>query len=567
MKVTSSACSILLMTSLLSICLQAQTPAMEAYEYAQAKRDQAWVYFDSLPKSAANFRTGILMLDSALSYLDQPRVQELANENVYVRFRRFDVSYDLAVGYALLGDINHAFDYLRKAAEVDPSASSTVERMEREKAFDILRQQAAYKELVQRFNLFGSMFDNRSLLTQYSANLSDGEKLAGVTLLWNVVKNKFVYFDHVPGLDWNKTYLEYLANVTSTRTTLEYVRMLQKMCALLKDGHTNVYPPTELRDSIYARPPLRTIMVEDKVIIAQVLSDSLLRYGFRPGQEIITIDGWPVKRYAEQFIQPFLSSSTPQDLGSRTYTYSLLAGNSRSNLTLELRDGRAAFTKTLSRSGYTDVKRPPDFEYRHLDHNIAYLALNSFQRDTIVTLFKTRFEEILKADGLIIDLRTNGGGSGNIGFDILAHLTNHPFQFSKNAERAEPDNLSWKRYAPGTWNPAEGKTFSKPVVVLISSLTFSAAEDFVVAFDAMKRGKLIGESTGGSTGEPFQFKLPGGLSGRVCMKRVTYPDGKEFVGVGIQPHIVVTAKVADIREGRDPVLEKAIEYLSMTPSN
>jgi carboxyl-terminal processing protease len=107
-----------------------------------------------------------------------------------------------------------------------------------------------------------------------------------------------------------------------------------------------------------------------------------------------------------------------------------------------------------------------------------------------------------------------------------------------------------------------GKTFHKPVVVLVGNMTFSAAEDFVVAFDLMKRGKLIGEPTGGSTGQPYSFKLPGGLSARVCMKRDTYPDGKEFVGVGVQPDILVVPTIADIRDGRDVALSKAIEFLT-----
>lgn len=100
-----------------------------------------------------------------------------------------------------------------------------------------------------------------------------------------------------------------------------------------------------------------------------------------------------------------------------------------------------------------------------------------------------------------------------------------------------------------------------PVIVLTSPRTFSAAEDFAVAFDAMQRGTIVGEATGGSTGQPLLFSLPGGGSGRVCTKRDTYPDGREFVGVGVQPHIKVAPTVADFRNGRDTVLEAALAEL------
>jgi C-terminal processing protease CtpA/Prc len=95
-------------------------------------------------------------------------------------------------------------------------------------------------------------------------------------------------------------------------------------------------------------------------------------------------------------------------------------------------------------------------------------------------------------------------------------------------------------------------------VVLTSVRSFSAAEDFAVAFDYAKRGTIIGEPTGGSTGQPLSFSLPGGGRARVCTKRDTYPDGKEFVGVGVQPQRVVHPTIADLRAGRDTVLEAAL---------
>ena len=101
----------------------------------------------------------------------------------------------------------------------------------------------------------------------------------------------------------------------------------------------------------------------------------------------------------------------------------------------------------------------------------------------------------------------------------------------------------------------------KPVVVLTSPATFSAAEDFAVAFDVMDRGLFIGEPTGGSTGQPLFFRLPGGGSARVTSKRDSYPSGKEFVGVGIQPDKLVEPTIKDVRAGRDTVLRFASQEI------
>ena len=99
-------------------------------------------------------------------------------------------------------------------------------------------------------------------------------------------------------------------------------------------------------------------------------------------------------------------------------------------------------------------------------------------------------------------------------------------------------------------------------MVLSGPATFSAAEDFLVAWKNSGRGKIIGEASGGSTGQPLSFALPGGGSARVCTKKDMFPDGAEWVGKGIQPDIVVQATVADVQAGKDTVLNRALAYLA-----
>ena len=119
----------------------------------------------------------------------------------------------------------------------------------------------------------------------------------------------------------------------------------------------------------------------------------------------------------------------------------------------------------------------------------------------------------------------------------------------------------WYESGPETIQPDEGEKIQVPVVVLIGSNTGSAAEDFLIAMDSIKRGTFVGEKTYGSTGQPLIFDLPGGGSARVCSKRDTYPDGREFVGYGVTPHVTVEPTVEDILADRDITLEKGLEVL------
>ena len=74
-------------------------------------------------------------------------------------------------------------------------------------------------------------------------------------------------------------------------------------------------------------------------------------------------------------------------------------------------------------------------------------------------------------------------------------------------------------------------------------------------------GRLTSERPAGSTGQPLFVTLPGGGSAGICTSVTWYPDGRTFVGAGIQPNIRVRPTVADIRSGRDPALEAALKHL------
>jgi carboxyl-terminal processing protease len=209
------------------------------------------------------------------------------------------------------------------------------------------------------------------------------------------------------------------------------------------------------------------------------------------------------------------------------------------------------------------------FEFRMLPGGIAYVALRSFGSQEVVKEFAAAFAEIQKSNSLILDVRENGGGSSNIGYDILGYLTDKPFLSSQWSTREyRPSFRAWGRVEqlyqgePNPILPHGANAYTKAVAVLTSAETYSAAEDFLVAFDSMKRGTIIGEPTGGSTGQPLVFALPGGGYARVCSKHDRYPDGREFVGVGVQPNILMHPTVADFRAGNDTVLSAALNFLA-----
>lgn len=425
-------------------------------------------------------------------------------------------------------------------------------------------------------------WESPSMKTAYKPDLSNEEKIAGLSKFWSEAKYNFINFPLVPDLDWDKTYLEFIPKVLATKTTLEYYRVLMQFCAKLKDGHTNVYAPRELNEEIYGRPAITTRMIEGKVVIIRILDEKLKNEGLKIGQEIIEIDGMPVKKYADEKVAPYISDSTSQSMEITVYQHFLLNGKVGKHVELTIKDlDGKAFLRMLPRLHWNEINkmvtpRKP-FEMKMLPNNIAYVALNSFGTYEAAEMFGKNFAEISKADALVIDLRENGGGNSGVGYQVLSYLVDKPFKGSKWFTREyHPTFRAWgreeKTYGDesarevnmeqiGKMRGVNTQPFLKPVIVLSSPRSFSAAEDFLVAFKPLKRGKIVGEPSGGSTGQPLEISLPGGGSARICTKYDSFADGTAFVGVGVIPDIAVSPKISDFTEGKDTVLDAALREL------
>ena len=484
---------------------------------------------------------------------------------------RGDVEYSLAVSQALAGDRTAAFATLDHAVE-----DGYINRKNTEADPDLISLHAdpQWQPLLQRMDKLTAEQDARwgdaALATPYAPNLSDADKIAGLSELWAQAKYGFANFWYVPQLNWDQTYHDFIPKVLATHSTDEYYRVLEIFYALLQDGHTGVYPPEQLNIS---PTPLTTRLVDGHLLILGTSRSGFNLQGLHPGDEIPTINGQPAIIWAQKNVQPYVFASTPQDRENRTFGRDLFMareGTSFSLTTSTPSGALGSYTFTVPPWVSGDVSSR--FEFRILPGEIAYVALNEFGDDTDAKEWDKAWPEISKARSLILDLRENGGGNNAVGFHILGTIIDHPTPGSRQQStrwiatyRAWGNAETPLHFPIDALEPDPVRHFSGPVVMLTSPRTFSAAEDMAVAFTQSHRGKIIGEPTGGSTGEALGFKLPGGGFARVCTKHDSFADGREFVGVGVQPDIPVHPTRADIIAGRDSVLETALHTLQGKP--
>lgn len=441
---------------------------------------------------------------------------------------------------------------------------------------------------------------------QIANTISPADKVFGLSKFWQEVNYNFVYLNRINRSSWDSAYKALIPQVQASRNDYEYYRLLQKFCALLRDGHTEIIsPPIKGVNYMYNTFGDDLIVlkrVDKKVIIKRTWKRTLEKFPL--GSEIIGVNGLPVEQFIKDSVAPYISSST-DFVRDDIATGMLLKGfpGSSFNITIKKPTGeQASYLLTHAKvkdsvfypkiGVYPDEQKRDFLEFKTFDNNIAYIALNSFFVESrIDSLFEKLLPSLDKSRGIIIDLRYNGGGDDGVAFNILKHFIQDsvlvgsasttrildPFQkaIGRYIEVADttgkPDKRdAWLLYngypvfkQPGVWRSPIEKEIKKitvPVVLLTGINTESAAEDFVIAADNQKHIIKIGEPTNGSTGMPYRFDLPGGGYARICVKKDMYPDGREFVGIGIQPDIKVVPTVKDYLEIKDVALEAALQY-------
>jgi hypothetical protein len=173
---------------------------------------------------------------------------------------------------------------------------------------------------------------------------------------------------------------------------------------------------------------------------------------------------------------------------------------------------------------------------RVLPHNIGYLKLSSFPdvsicRSTAVSAMAS----LNRADAVIFDLRDNRGGDPEMVMLIAAYLFDHPeYMYSP---RESPTERSWTR------SPIAGNRLAnKPVYVLISGTTWSAAEQFSYDLKMLKRATLVGERTRGGAHAGVFYRIDDHFGVGIPEVRAVSPFGKnDWAGVGVEPDVKVKA--------------------------
>ena len=177
-----------------------------------------------------------------------------------------------------------------------------------------------------------------------------------------------------------------------------------------------------------------------------------------------------------------------------------------------------------------------------------------------------RIDEIVQdfqdTKGIIIDIRSNGGGSDFNGLTIAGRFADETRLYRLITFRDGPE---WDDFADWTEhfvNPMGNTSYQNPIIVLTNRSCFSACEGFTRMMKAFPNVMVVGDTTAGGSGSPFFRELPNGWEYRLSTWLVAEPVTFDVLeGRGIPPDIQVDISEADSLDGVDTILERAIEEL------
>ncbi|MCC6957381.1 MAG: S41 family peptidase [Anaerolineales bacterium] len=275
-------------------------------------------------------------------------------------------------------------------------------------------------------------------------------------------------------------------------------------------------------------------------IISPMPGSPAEKAGLRSGDKVIAIDGADMTGMDGEAVRQKV-------LGPKGSTVTLTILREGSSETFDVKVVRAPIVV-------------PTVSGEILDGDIAYIQLYTFG-DTTAKDLRSTLDKLLaqKPQGLILDLRNNGGGYLDTAIDIVS-------------EFIDKGIVMYEVYGDGRTETFEAKPGGHatkiPMVVLINEGSASASEIVAGAIQDRGRGYLVGvTSFGKGSVQTYSELVDNQGAVRITIARWLTPDHRQIAGHGLNPDFPIEITEQDLADGIDSQLQKAIEVLTknLTP--
>lgn len=223
----------------------------------------------------------------------------------------------------------------------------------------------------------------------------------------------------------------------------------------------------------------------------------------------------------------------------------------------------ALWLTVMRAAGMIQVK--PNLGYATL-RGIPYIVIGTWNSGMLnVADLDAVLERFRNAPALIVDVRANGGGDDQLALAFAGRFTTRDVVAEYVRFRSGSRHTDFGPEIVRTLHPRGPWTFTNPVLVLSGRGVYSSNESFIAAMQELSHVTIVGDTTGGGTGNPGTFELGGGWKYTVSRWIALTADRQPIEGRGIPPNVHVAWDAAIRAQGRDPVIEAALTMLGAPP--
>jgi carboxyl-terminal processing protease len=359
----------------------------------------------------------------------------------------------------------------------------------------------------------------------------------------HIIKENYSFFSH-KGIDPDSLFSAFYSQIKAVQNGEEYIRILLQYFAELENGHTNL-ALRRYEINNWAK------ILEDRLYLSHVFDESFREKGIQPKDEIVEINHISAMEWLNQEMSYVSASTIVGSLETaRINVFQSYFPEERSYLIRTdegLKEVSVVFRKPEPFKRKSSAGAPRSLiESRAISDSIGYISIALMQERALLD-FPNAFNDVKDKPYLIIDIRNNVGGNSPRSEQIASYLLKHPHKACVSKKTLSPRNDNYK----GT------------LFLLISGLTSSAAESFVIDLKEGAQAILVGKPTGGDTGSgPRFFTTKNNIRFRAATQQPYFSaQGFPMEGKSIEPHYHVEETLDDFFEGRDVALDFIINLI------